>query len=324
MEAWGENFFMFCSETKQTTDLEFLQSLCGKCGLLLYVDESKTGANYMISGKTFVIDIIYGIVGNAPMKEEKIASDTLSVGSGAYHPGKEKVEDAHKTMKKINLSLMEEFWSKYFTMFTKSLWTYLKQQEYLKIYELVYELVKYDNEDTSTEKSFYGIVGKMEAAVALLEKKQLLEEFEVNYSFQDHAICLLARGRPPREFEEDVFSSHQIYAVLEENATHARLSRNRYAVEDISGVLNHLARNRMVWKVVSESIMHRVPITLTGSGEGLGVCFGGAIDRKKQKIWITPAREVEVGKSADKYRTLLLQRTESILHVIKETDIDTV
>lgn len=288
---WKDCAYIFYTYTNCINDLEFLQLLCNDFGLHLYAEENKKGTNYMISGKTFVIDIFYE-------RKEKVVQDyiedTQSLGSSVVQIGKERVENIYSAIQNVSLSLMEEEWSSYFRIFTLSIIFHLKNKDYHSTYNLIKNLLKYDKEEEA--EGFPALVNQL---------KELSEKivYPIEYSVLLHKPIALHSVKSSGK----LFDLFGLFSCIEQDYTHSLY--NLQKIEEIPTNPVHV-------NIIIEMLTYNIDIKIEDK-----IIISGSINGRKCKIEIRDDGYILVDGEIDRYRTLLLKRTESMYHVIRETEI---
>lgn len=294
--GWRDCAYVFYTYTNCINDLEFLQILCDEFSWHLYAEENRKGANYMISGKTFVIDIFYERDEEEDILEED--KDTQSMGSSVIQIGKERVESVYRVIKKVDISLIEEEWSSYFKICTYSVMLHLKKKEYYNVYRLMKNIQKYDTED---EDGFGSIVQKI---------KKISEggKRQADYSFLLHKPVVYHKV----DTKSPLYDALGMFSSVEEDGLYRIYNR---IVKD-SGEIDEIGK-KLCLNVIIEMMIYNIEIVLDDN-----IVIPGRIDEKEKRIEVTLDGYVLVDGEIDKYRSLLLKRTESMAHVIRETEIE--
>lgn len=293
--AWKDYAYTFYTQTNSINDLEFLQLLCNDFSWHLYAEENRKGANYMISEKTFVIDIFYERDEEGSPSEE--VEDTQSMGSSVIQIGKERVESVYRAIKKVDISLIEEEWSFYFRICTFSVMFHLKNRDYYNIYRLMRNLQKYDTEE---EDGFGQIIRRLKDISERTGKR-------VEYSF------LTDRPVVYHEIDTDstLYKSLGLFSYVEGDQ-YRIYNRRIESVSEIEEVQNELYVSLLI-----EMMVYNIEVELTGT-----VIIPARIDGRECTVEVAADGYVLVDGEVDEYRTLLLKRTESMYHVIRETEVE--
>ncbi|KFG26848.1 uncharacterized protein NESG_01004 [Nematocida ausubeli] len=287
-----DSAYIFYTFSNCMNDLEFLQMMCNEFSLHLYVEENRKTANYMISGKTFVIDIFYE-------REEEIhteeGEDAQSIGSSVVQIGKERVETVSQRIKKVGISLLEEEWSAYFTICTFSIMFHLKNKDYYSTYKLIQNVIQYDSEED--QSGFALIIKRLKA----LEEKGVSP---LEYSFLHHKPVMRhiinSTGR--------LYTSLGVFSWIEDDST-----QKLYNLTD----LREIPLNSTVIDIIIEMFIYGVKITI-----GKGVVVNAYVDSNCFQVEVGEDGYVLVNNEIDRYRTLLLKRTNSLYHVLCETGLE--
>ncbi|KAI5180328.1 hypothetical protein NEOKW01_0632 [Nematocida sp. AWRm80] len=330
MSNWKEYFYTFGTYSKTLTDLEFLQSVCQECSLHLYVEENRTGRNYMISGSTFVIDILYSKEEIEVFPSDKGISDGMSVGSSVLQIGKEKIESVvDKEVEKISLSLIEESWSKSLPLVINSLTILLRKKEYTCVSRVIKSLLAYDKEETDKEnKGFGAIIEKSKGLEKQLGNKIGSLGASVDYSFLSHAHVLY--------WYSDTSSEAVVYTILTDS-NRTILHGEEYSLDEMKRLIDTLKESSVSWSVISESLSHSIPMKIIIDKKKIHSIFGkiededdvpesilelsGLIEGVLKKVYILSTGYIWIDGAIDKHRSILLKRTESIKHVMYYSDI---
>ncbi|KAI5184405.1 hypothetical protein NEHOM01_0150 [Nematocida homosporus] len=318
MDVLGENCFLLLEQIGGVSDIEFLQRLCERCGLHLYVEENRRGTNYMLSGNAFVLDIFYRKEESLQVNDSWLVSDNQSIESSVVQVGKEKIEDVPlRKVDRVSLSLLDESWSVYFQIFTQQVYLYLRHKEYTKLYELVCNVAKYDREcqEGRENKGFGTFVEQAKQLEKTLGKK----EGEVNYCVATHTHCVLWSS-PDAE-------SYPVYAAIAGKKKNVSFLGENKSLAEVERVVEVLRENPLLWRVVAESLLFGigplVSLTLQSVPSGLVFCEMGP---PKKHVLIQNNGYVLVGDTPSSYqfhsdRSLLIKRTHSIWYLIKEEGI---
>ncbi|KAI5129719.1 hypothetical protein NEPAR04_1636 [Nematocida parisii] len=290
--ALKESAYIFYTFTNCISDLEFLQITCNEFGLYLYVEENRKTANYMISGKTFVIDIFYE-------REEETCTeegeDAQSIGSSVMQIGKEQVEAAFQRIKKVGISLLEEEWSSYFKLCTFSFMFHLKNKDYYNAYRLISSIIKYDSEEENA--GFSEIIRKLK----LIESTQC---GPLDYSFLHHVPLVHHKI----DSESKLNNSLGIFSCINESGR-----ENLYNITDIKNI----PLIDVLVDVIIEMFIYGIEISIEER-----VIISACINKEKCCIEVDGRGQVIVDGVVDRYRTLLFKRTSSLYHVICETGVE--
>ncbi|KAI5191311.1 hypothetical protein NEMIN01_1470 [Nematocida minor] len=292
--GWKDYEYAFYTYTDCISDLEFLQLLCDEFSWHLYAEENKQGANYMISGKTFVIDIFYEREEKENQQDD--GEDAQSMGSSVIQIGKERVESIYRAIKKVDISLIEEEWSSYFRIFTFSIMLHLKNREYYNVYKLLKNLLQYDTEEE--HKGFGSVIKELKGV-----EGHGVES--VDYSFLQHKPVRYHRINSTSR----LYSMLGLFSYVQPDYT--------YKLYNLSDVENKLENSTHV-EIIVEMLLYNVDISI----EKENIVINGKINGEYCRVEINSDGYVLVDGTVDKYRTLLLKRTESMYHVIRETEIE--
>ncbi|KAH9386216.1 uncharacterized protein NEMAJ01_1112 [Nematocida major] len=290
---WRSIAYAFYAQTNCINDLEFLQIVCDEFSWHLYAEESKKGTNYMISGKTFVIDIFYEREEEDAQTED--AEDTHSVGSSVIQIGKERMESVYRNIKSVSLSLIEEEWSGYFKLCTFSIMHHLKNKDYYNAYKVLSSLVKYDTEDEAA--GFGSIVQRLKSIAEA-------DAVKVGYSF--------VRDMPVA-----------YYSIESTGVLCKEVGLFSYVQPDHTRRLYNISREEEIPKstlcidVIIEMLIYNIEVCIESS-----ISMEGKIDGVLCRIEVREDGFILVNGNIDTYRTLLLKRTDSMYHVIRETGIE--
>lgn len=330
MDKWDECLLLFYSLSKCANDLEVIQVLCTRYMLQLYVEESKSTINYLISGKTLVIDMSYAKKQEYCINEDRTMGDTQSIGSSIVQVGKEKQEievlsPENKKLKEIKLTLLEEKWSVYFKLFTTRLFMYFRSKEYDKAGELIHHLLQYDKEEG---RNFAAVVNELTslekeigATISMLESTTQFN-WQLNYSLIDHKPCLIfSPGGIPGLLSATILVSATIEGT---NPLRFRFFSEYMNEDSMMDMCARLRRDPVVFHLLSESHIYGIPVQVKKTEKDTGVIltFVAEIDKVDSHIQINGDLEVMVDGVLDKHKTLILKRTESLNHVIWHTNLE--
>jgi len=327
-DVWNENLFMFYEQADGSNNLDYLKMVCDRLSLQLYCDDGKNRLNYIVSGNNFVIDVWYSRKDRELREgEEKNALEAQSMGSSVVAVKKEKPEEEVKGMEKISFSLVEDAWSIYFSSFVDSLWGCLVKKEYLRGYLLLKNLLIYDSDREENFAEVVKSIKEKEIEIRKRARKEADASFQVNYSIEHHCVCLVWRIEKPERDARNRESGVIVALVRSPSAEKVELCGRTYSFEEACRAVRILEQTKIMWKVVSECVCYNISVDMhfkksEETLEHLEItgCIGGV----EKTMSINDAGTFAVGKEIDPYRTLLLKRTESIRHVLINTEVEVV
>lgn len=325
MDKWDECLLLFYSLSKCANDLEVIQALCTRYMLQLYIEESKSSINYLVSGKTLVIDISYAKNQESSINEDWAIGDTQSIGSSIVQVGKEKQEiEVHspenRRLREIKLNLLEDKWSVYFKLLTTRLFMHFRSKEYDRAGELVHHLLQYDKEEgrnfAAVANELAGLEKELGASISTLESRTQFR-WQLNYSLMRHKPCLILRpdGGVPS------FVSATIEAI---DPLRFRFFSEEMGIDSVIDMCASLRGDPVVFHLLSESHVHGIPVRVEKTEKDVGITLNlvAEIDKAYSHIQINGDLEVMVDGVLDRHKTLILKRTESLSHLIWHTGIE--
>lgn len=303
-----EIYLMFLEEGEEVEDLEALKYICNACSLNLYIEDSRKGVNYMVSGNSFVLDIFYKKEESNLPPESLLISDNQSV-EGSLIQSRDKVENIpHKNVDKVSLSLLEEKWEKFFRLFTHKVFHCLRRKKYLRIYQLLRKITLYDGEEAKENIMFGEAVKRAEEIQENMQNILENNGSAINYSVEKDIPCVL--------WKNEELPEHPICFAVEKKEF--LLLEKRYSEEEMLSLVAHLRSSEILWKSVSEHKVFGISEALEVHREAdyldLHLDVGAAED--KRRIRITRKGAVQEKESINRYYTLLMKRGGSLLHLI--------
>lgn len=311
-----ENYLMLWERVGEVNDANILQFMCNACNLHLYMEERKGETNYMISGNAFVIDIVYTREEGSEITENWGLTENQSIESSVAQVGKEKEEDiVHRKMTRVCFSLIEEVWSVYFKEFTYKIHMYLQKRKYIKLYDMIREMIKYDKEVTEENKKSFSVLAQKGYDIeGMISAKKITGV--VNYSFEHHKYCIVWEGEKKQNI---------IYALLNETGKSVEFGGNKCTIEEAERKVSVLRTKPLLWQIMAESLLlgYLLQLEIEKDRKRKDICRVIFIDRSNIKannrtknecreISIDEHGYVSIDNEVNKYYTLIMKRTESM------------